>query len=264
MFCFLCFTCISTKGQLLYPQSAQDTSYVYRVKLIQQFVGRFNHTESFEGINLGLFENNSERKRYLASLFLKELVDSADREMLHTFVNDVVNRNITISQLDTSWYAVLNCEASYQGQKTNVLLTLQIQVNPDMSVQWMIVGAKANHLQSSKDTAKSYLLGNAHEMNFMRLFIHLQDDQKNIKQFVKCAKGDDALTIVKWLIYTGELKVHRASEVSFYFLQVPGWVFSVKEFNRKGFNSGWLIYHLEEADKIKKEKMLSEDFGISG
>jgi hypothetical protein len=42
----------------------------------------------------------------------------------------------------------------------------------------------------------------------------------------------------------GNLKFKYVSEVRFHFFQLDGWYFELADFNRPGYNTGWLISNL--------------------
>ncbi|MFW6223186.1 MAG: hypothetical protein ACOC3T_06200, partial [Bacteroidota bacterium] len=242
--------------------SQEDSSWVYRVKQIQQFLTRFNYQENARGMRLQ-FVDDIERRKALASLFSHEYVNKSEKAKLIAFVDEVVKKNISISQMDSDWYAVVNCDGKYKNKEVKLDLTLQMQSNQDSSAQWMIVGARAEEfLRLNKTKKKAYLLGNAHELNFMRLFIELKDPHQ-ISNFISPKTKQDHLSILSWMIDKGDLVLNQAKGITFHFFQVPGWVFSVKEFNRKSYNSGWLIFNLEAARTEEKSNILSERLGIN-
>lgn len=253
---------INLPAQPLINYEGKDSSWVHHVKQLQQFIARFNYSENVNGMKLQ-FVDDIERRKAVAALFSEEFVHKAKRNELIKFVDLVVKENIQLSPLDTNWYAVVNCEANYKRQDVKLDLTLQMQTNFDGSVQWMIVGARADEfLKLNKTKNKAYLLGNAHELNFMRLFIELEDPHQ-ISSFISPKVKQDHLSILSWMIDQGELSLRQATGITFHFFKVPGWVFSVKEFNRKSYNSGWLIANLEIAGKEEKDNIMTNRLGIA-
>ena len=45
-------------------------------------------------------------------------------------------------------------------------------------------------------------------------------------------------------------------KVNFHFFQVDGYYFKLEEFNRAGFNNGWLITQLKEIDQESKNRLI--------
>lgn len=247
-----------SSAQLL-GKEAKDSVWVTRVKLLQQFVNRFNYSEDWRGNPVAEAGTLNERRKYIASLFDADYAASVPREQLLAFVDDITGSFSPkhLSFYDDDWYAMVKCKASYQGEDTEVMLTLKVQQNDDQSVQWVIVGGYADFLKIEKNDEPLALNGNANELNFMRLFIGLEDRQR-ITDFTAASYQPDQLSLILFLVQRGELKLHHALSISYHFYQLPGWIFSVKEFDRHEYNSGWLIYRLEEADEDKKKALLAQ------
>ena len=53
----------------------------------------------------------------------------------------------------------------------------------------------------------------------------------------------------------GMLKFSVVREIQFHFYQVPNWIFVVREFERQGKNSGWLIDKLIRVNNNQKEEI---------
>ena len=246
------------QAQLLGEQP-KDSVWVTRVKLLQQFINRFNYSEDWRGDPVTEAGTLNERRKYIASLFDADYTASVPREQLLTFVEDVTGSFPPehLSFYDDNWYAQVNCKASYLGKETEVMLTLKVQQNDDRSVQWVVVGGFAEFLKLEKNDQALVLNGNANELNFMRLFIGL-DEKQRIADFTADDYEPDPLSIILFLVQKGDLELKHAQSISYHFYQLPGWIFSVKEFDRHDYNSGWLIYRLDEADEEKKKALLAQ------
>ena len=251
-------------AQLLGGQP-EDSVWVTRVKLLQQFINRFNYSEDWRGNPVPKTGETNERRKYIASLFEADYASSVSRDQLLTFVENVTGTFPPkyLSFYDEDWYAQVNCKASYLAKDTEVLLTLKVEQNKDQSVQWVIVGGHADILKLEKQAEPLALNGNANELNFMRLFIGLEDRQR-IADFTAAEYQPDPLSIILFLVQRGDLVLHHTLDVRYHFFQLPGWVFSVREFDRQEYNSGWLIYRLEEANEEKKKEMLARQLYING
>jgi hypothetical protein len=66
----------------------------------------------------------------------------------------------------------------------------------------------------------------------------------------------DFLTLFIYEIKSGNLTFKNVKNTKFHFFQVPGWYFELVNFNRKTYNSGWLIANLLKITKPEKELML--------
>lgn len=256
--------CTSVAQAQLLGEQPKDSVWVTRVKLLQQFINRFNYSEDWRGNSVQDPGAISKRREYIASLFEADYASSVPRSDLLAFVEDITGSFPPryLSFYDDNWYAKVHCKASYLGKDTEVLLTLKVQQNEDQSVQWVIVGGHAEFLELEKHDQPLVLNGNANELNFMRLFIGLEEKQR-ITDFTAADYQPDPLSLIHFLIRRGDLKLHHALSVSYHFYQLPGWIISVKEFDRHEYNSGWLIYRLEEVNEHQKRELLDSQLFVN-
>jgi hypothetical protein len=52
------------------------------------------------------------------------------------------------------------------------------------------------------------------------------------------------------------MKFETIENVSFHFFQLNDWYFQLKEFNRPGYNTGWLISNLSKIPEDQKGMLL--------
>lgn len=252
------------QGQLL-DHSLAGAQAIARVKMLHQFVGRFNAVEDIYGRSLYpkvIKEQN--RSNYIGALFLPEFLALADTSEVLSFVDQVVRDRTFLAFRDPDWYAKAVYKAFYHGKEIEVDLILKVETNPDNTVQWIIVGGHTDALSLETDKpTRQGLPPNANELNFIRLSEGLTDP-KNAWAFTSRSNRPDYITVILFLIQQGTLKLEYVKELTYHFLQIPGWQFSVGEFNREGMKSGWLIYNLVQAEKQGKNQFIQEELHISG
>jgi hypothetical protein len=56
----------------------------------------------------------------------------------------------------------------------------------------------------------------------------------------------------------GNLKFKSVEEMKFHFFQINGWYFELSEFNRPGYNSGWLISSLVKVNNEAEKTLLKK------
>ena len=106
-------------------------------------------------------------------------------------------------------------------------------------------------LTFERDTVKvgKFLHPLSHELDFMNLRKAFNNpdsvSQYTLKKFVP-----DHLSVFLYEVKKGNLKFKTVQEVKFHFFQIDGWYFELSQFNRPGYNTGWLISNLV---KIKNE-----------
>jgi hypothetical protein len=91
-------------------------------------------------------------------------------------------------------------------------------------------------------------------MNLRKAFAN----SDSISQFTVKNYVPDHLTVFLYEMKKGNLKFKSVNEVKFHFFQINGWYFELADFNRSGYNTGWLISNLvrlntpAEADLLRR------------
>jgi hypothetical protein len=89
-------------------------------------------------------------------------------------------------------------------------------------------------------------------MNLRKAFANTDSaSQFTVKRFVP-----DHLSVFLYEIKKGNLKFKSVEEVKFHFFQIDGWYFEISDFNRKGYNTGWLISNLIKLNKESEKEQL--------
>ncbi|HCX75545.1 MAG TPA: hypothetical protein DHU93_09195, partial [Algoriphagus sp.] len=78
-------------------------------------------------------------------------------------------------------------------------------------------------------------------------------DSKMPEAFTGNAFHPDYLTLFLYEMKQNNLRFSTVNEVKFHFFQIEGWYFEVSQFNRPGFNTGWLISNLVKLNPGDKE-----------
>ena len=93
---------------------------------------------------------------------------------------------------------------------------------------------------------------NDNEQFFMSVRKTTTETYKFIDDYVVKGYKADALSTFLALVRNNILKIDAVTDVEFVFMQVPGYTFSVKYFERESKNSGWLIDSFSKCDKDGK------------
>jgi len=99
------------------------------------------------------------------------------------------------------------------------------------------------------------LMPDDHETNFMSLHRITTEKDDYITNYARKNFTVDETSVFFSYVYSGLLNIDNVDDLEFTFLQVPGYVFTIKDIFRETLNSGWLIssYHkvaYEEKDSI--------------
>jgi len=110
-----------------------------------------------------------------------------------------------------------------------------------------------------RDTVKvgKFLHPLSHELDFMNLRKAFAK-QDSISQYTSKKFVPDHLSVFLYEVKKGNLKFKTVQEVKFHFFQVNGWYFELSQFNRPGYNTGWLISNLVQVKNDSEKNLLKK------
>jgi hypothetical protein len=234
-----------------------DESKLYaETKQVNQFFRRFNGEEDEKGERYyprdRQYRSVKLRKKYLGILF-DASNSGISNDLKMQFVNDVLDKAepAILDFHGGNWFSEVHTTFTMNGKNQPVTLFMEL-VKDHLGYKWVISKVHAAMFEPyfKRDTTKvgKFLHPLSHELDFMNLRKAFSSDsisQFTVKQFVP-----DHLSVFLYEIKKGNLKYKTVEEVKFHFFQLDGWYFELSEFNRPGYNTGWLISNLV---KIKNE-----------
>ena len=248
--------CHSLQAQLV--DEMEDESRLYaESKQVNQFFRRFNGEEDEKGERYypkdRQYRSERLRKKYLGVLFdASNAGISADLKV--QFAKEVLNKEkpVLLNFHGGNWFSEVHTLFTLNGKDVPVTLFMELEKH-HLGTRWVISKVYADVFKSvfERDTIKvgKFLHPLSHELDFMNLrkaFLNADSvGQYTLKKFVP-----DHLSVFLYEVRKGNLKFKTVEEVKFHFFQVDGWYFELSEFNRSGYNTGWLISNLV---KIKNE-----------
>ncbi len=232
--------------------------YNSRIKLLSEFMQRFNGEEDNPFIDS---INGEKYKLNLCQLFDSEII-LKNREInepkAFQFIDSVLTNSIKIHFNDAEWYAKVNCVGKIKEKEVNFSLYLTVEERGKDMYKWVIsdVEGEIFNLTSSKISEKIMLYPNEHESDFMRLnsITHGKDDY--ITLYSSKQSHVDRLTVFNTLVFYDILNIEYVNDIEYTFLQVPGFIFTVREIDRDSTNSGWLITEWDEVPDAVKNGIL--------
>jgi hypothetical protein len=239
-------------------QSKESQVFIFRIPTIESFIHRFNNDST--GIFRRLLKsdmgvNSITRKESFESCFDKsnsKLCAGEPYKELQKFVLDST-KEFFLHFEDSNWYCKTKCHFYFFDKPQEFNVIFAIKNIKDKDLRWIIVGMDdANILNSSsQDTiiknkkskreiisASDYMYG---FLDLNRIFDVTLDERTCFsKQFIASENGRRLINLIK----EGKLKYRTASDLEFYFTQVPNFVLVVNDFDRATLNSGWLIKNI--------------------
>lgn len=231
-------------------------------KQINQFFRRFNGEEDEQGERYypsdKKYRDAALRKKYLPVLFDTETgyITSA---LAKEFTLEVTDKKEP-EYLDfhsSEWFAEVNANFRYKGKTSSVLLYMKLQKQGE-GYEWVIddvsFGPFKEFFHKDTSAAKKFIHPMSHELDFMTLRKAL-DENPNPEQYTPRKYRPDYLTLFLYELKRGNLKFETVKNVKFHFFSIEGWYFEISNFNRPGYNTGWLISNLVKLEAGQKEQM---------
>ena len=178
---------------------------------LTQFVNRFNNEDpqfKFEekfvdGINLARKKNLV----YLLNLQDTTLVYDSLTTQFIDFVAKSNNAN-RISYFDSTWYAVANCNITYNGKSGKIALTLKPEGNNMVGYKWSIVGVEPFlSIDNIQDSIINKLSPYNNEVNFIDLY-HFFNEKERQLNYISDDFLPDYLTLLVYLVNAGNIEFH--------------------------------------------------------
>jgi hypothetical protein len=263
------FGIISLLSTPLFAQLADDMgdeSKLYaESKQVNQFFRRFNGEEDEKGKRYNpddkLYHSAKLRKRYLSILF-DESNSGMEANLKVEFVKQVLDHNekTLLDFHGDNWFSEVEATFMAKGKPTPVTLFMKLEKN-HLGYKWVIQKVHSKYFESyfSRDTARigQFIHPLSHELDFMTLrkaFTYRDSiSQFTVKDFVP-----DHLSLFLYEVKNGNLKFEYVNDVKFHFFQIDGWYFELAQFNRSGYNTGWLIGNLVKLSSESDENILKK------
>jgi len=241
-----------------------DGRFAASTKQLNQFFRRFNGEESVDGNTRfypgdSLFQNPSLRKGFLSILFDNQ-TSSISPDLKNQFIQSVLSPMYPQYLIfhRPGWYAEVDAVFNFKGKREQVTFIMKIQPE-GLGYEWVIdhvvFGPFKNLFNKPVGDKKDFLHPLSHELGFMNLRRAFQDSNSP-ESFTASSYKPDYLAIFLYEMKQGNLRFETVNEVKFHFFLIGGWYFEVNQFNRPGFNTGWLISNLVRLGPGDKETLL--------
>jgi hypothetical protein len=233
-------------------ENPDEKIFLIRTKQFNEFVDRFNYKVNFNGNPVDSnFISKITRDKLINSLFdLKDpriessgksySVDYINKKT--EFINEVVNNNLLIYKYSDCIIAEAKSRITYKGLPHIISIFLSQEIIGKDRVKWVIRNVKGdifNFLQS--DTAFiRFIPPSSNETDFINLKRALEDTD-HLQYYASKDYDPDYLIVFFYLVNSGLAKFDYVEQVIYHIIDLDGWYFKVKEFNRNIQNSGWLI-----------------------
>lgn len=246
-------------------ETLHDENYDFKVKQINDFIERFNGDRYGDFYQFLKSEHPQEFERMGRMDFIKMLFDyssSIKPETIQKFANYVARNKYKLNLYNDDLYAVLDCDFERRAKPLRIKIALELQSNEDGSAKWVICGVLSKDLDPLKnlDTTK-FINPVSHGTDFMGIE-RIMKDKANLPAYFAENFRPGTIAVFIDEIKKGVLKFVDVNEVKYHIMQIPGWVFEVKQFHRDSKNSGWLISKIIMNNEGDREYYKIKELGI--
>ncbi len=261
------FACISLVPGQTYrgPGTVLDDGrFAASTKQLNQFFRRFNAEESPDGSQRyypgdSLYHNIPLRQGFIQILFdnqTSSVLESTKTDFINQVLSGVYPQYINFHR--PGWMAEVQTSFMYKGRSENATLILKLQ-QQGLGFEWVIEAVSFEPLKNvfnkPEGDEKGFLHPLSHELGFMNLRRAFQDSDSP-EAYTETSFEPDYLTLFLYEMKLGNLRFETVTDVKFHFFQIEGWYFEVNQFNRPGFNTGWLISNLVKLNPGDKETVM--------
>jgi len=248
------------KAQVIQPSISgkQESDFAFEVKTIDEFIERFNN-DQYTLIRQHL-ESKFPGKKFTRTDLVKTLFNYEDplwdASQAADFTKTVCDstKEKFLDFYADNWFAQAECLVKYKGIPKKVSVTLQVVVSDRTgAAKWVICGARAPFLDFSKRLdPKKFLNPISHATDFIGLK-KAMDDKMFVRNYLTEKFQESHLNKYLAALATGDIVFQQLNHVTYHFLALENWSFTVKEYIRPGRNSGWLIQSVTKRSDKQKE-----------
>jgi hypothetical protein len=261
-FIVLCISSYHLQAQLVGDKDDESKLYA-QTKQVNQFIRRFNGEEDEKGDRYypkdTLYRNEKLRKKYLGILF-DASNNGINNDLKVQFAKDVLDKAqpAILDFHGGNWFSEVHTTFTMNGKNQTVILFMELEKD-HLGSKWVISRVHADMFDPyfKRDTSKvgKFIHPLSHELDFMNLRKAFANSD-SVVQFASKRYIPDHLSLFLYEIKRGNLKFKTVEEVKFHFFQINGWYFELSQFNRPGYNTGWLISNLVKVNNETEKNLL--------
>jgi hypothetical protein len=240
-FTFIVMAMCLVKAQNIQVNSPyHDYKSVYlktKVKLLDEFIKRFNGDYSYLSDSLNQFSRN-DKLRFIINYEYWQ----TDSTKIESFINSVIQKDFKIQFQKNNWYAEVECAVKYKRSLYNVILNMQIETDSLGRNRWTLVSAKLPFItQDAVFNSDDFINPVNNEVGFSGFHKMLSADK--VLAITNTRFNYNHLSVFLFLQQTDQMEFEQVNEITYVFY-TSEYCFRVNNFNREHLNSGWLISNI--------------------
>ncbi|MBN1185811.1 MAG: hypothetical protein JXB49_26250 [Bacteroidales bacterium] len=249
-----------SRAQLILSNNSTPLEIQTSVHQLDQFIGRFGYQLDFTNKPV----TDDFMKKYSRKLVISLLLDQEDKrfdtasvdqayvDQVKKFITYVVDNNLTINR-DNNLYVVLNGQFLCQGKSIPVQLLMQYYYHGENAYSWKIIDVYSTQFDfAGTEEITKYIPPNNDEMGFMYLQ-RAFEDVENLGNYTDTTLIQSQLSVFLYLMSQKQITFQQIQDYHYLYIGIKGWCMEIKNFQREGLNTGWLISDIR---KFNEEKLL--------
>jgi len=209
---------------------------------------------------LGANLPDSIKRTYLIASLFDRKNKGIDLNMVRHFIGKITSKT-QLHYYSKNWYAVVDCSILYKGKPQNAQIVMQVEETSPKKSKWVIVGARANFLESKNTVKDSTRIINpmAHNTSF-NILDRVFGDSSFLNNSLSNSFEYSQLSVFLYELAQGNIKFKQTNKTTYHFLDIGGYNFTVDYQSRNNKNSGWLISSLQLA---KNNRWYLKNIGVA-
>ncbi len=229
-----------------------------RVGLVDEFLKRFNGDTSHPDVSpLDSLARISNILYLINPPQNIENKDSLYNEAVE-FAGTVIKDSVRLNFSDSIWIARAKCIGTIEKAQVSFNVYLNVEHRKDDMYKWAISRVEGDCFDVTPSNANSTIMlyPDDHETKFISLGRMTNEQPFNVARFMSRGSEYDATSVFMYLVKSNKLKIDYVDELEFIFTQVPGYLFSIKYYERESSKSGWLINEFSKVSTKDKTDFL--------
>jgi len=250
-------------SQIVNSKNTLDFLFERNVKSIDEFCSRFNGFESHPDIP----DDSLNRQNNILALFNPDIdtqgrTKEEFRNLITDFITEVINRQERINIDSENVFIEILCDFKYESNTFHATLLLRREKSEKGNPRWAIAGVKG--LQSAGFYADRFagISPVDHEMEFVGFSDLFNINKKLIASVKTQYRNIDELSMFIGLAQSRDFKFISSNKLRVHFLDIPGYVFSISQSNKKQDLGSWMIDRIDKAGDFNKLEYINALFGL--
>ncbi len=254
------------QGRIEDEMESQEELLTASTKQLNQFFRRFNGEEDEDGNRYypddRKYRDEKLRRKYLPILF--DASSNPDKDLAKRFIEEMTNKNnpVFIDLRTQGLVAEVSANFSFNGKSTGMLLYMELQ-EQGKGYEWIIRDVSfdqfSSKFQKDKSDSKPFVHPMSHELTFMNL--KKAFDKGRPESYTSDDFEPDYLSIFLYEMNSGRLKFETVKGLKYHLFGIEGWYLEIANFNRPGYNTGWLISNFMAVSNEEKDQVRNYIYG---